>query len=189
MRYFLVRDQNSYGPYDVAEIDAYLKAGNLVPTDRLESEDRTVRTTVADVLSFRAAPAPLPPTPSTGPASGYQGGGMAQGQPGMGYSPGGPAPGGNYQQPGGFQAAGPHQNVPNHLVFAILVTLFCCLPLGIVAIINATQVNSKLAIGDIQGAMLASKQARTWSIVGLCGGVVICVAYVAFVLISIAANS
>lgn len=37
------------------------------------------------------------------------------------------------------------QGVPpdNNLVWAILSTVLCCLPLGIVAIIKSTQVNSK----------------------------------------------
>ena len=34
--------------------------------------------------------------------------------------------------------------VPNYLVQSILVTLFCCLPFGIVAIVYAAQVNGKL---------------------------------------------
>lgn len=54
----------------------------------------------------------------------------------------------------------PH--VPNHLVPSILATLFCCLPFGIVAIVNAAQVNSKLAGGDVMGATLSSKRARQW---------------------------
>jgi uncharacterized membrane protein YvbJ len=53
--------------------------------------------------------------------------------------------------------------VKNNLVKAILATLFCCLPLGIVAIVYASQVNSKLAAGDINGAVQASKNADTWA--------------------------
>ena len=37
--------------------------------------------------------------------------------------------------------AGPPPYVPNHLVWAILVTIFCCLPFGIVSIVYAAQVN------------------------------------------------
>ena len=40
--------------------------------------------------------------------------------------------------------------VPNNLVWAILSTLFCCLPAGIVSIVYAAQVNGKLAAGDIR---------------------------------------
>jgi hypothetical protein len=45
----------------------------------------------------------------------------------------------------------PGQAVPNYLVFAILATVFCCLPAGIPAIVYAAQVNSKLLVGDMQG--------------------------------------
>ncbi len=74
-------------------------------------------------------------------------------------------------------------NIPNYLVPAILVTLFCCLPAGVVSIIYATQVNGKVAAGDIQGAMAASKNAKTWMMVSLgVGVVVIIIAIIANVL-------
>jgi hypothetical protein len=52
------------------------------------------------------------------------------------------------------------QTVPNYLVQSILVTLCCCWPLGIVAIIQAAQVNSKLQAGDYEGAVRASQSAK-----------------------------
>lgn len=70
-----------------------------------------------------------------------------------------------------------HPNVPNYLVQSILVTIFCCLPFGIVAIINAGQVNGKLASGDIQGAMQSSKNASTWSWVAFGCGVASSIIY------------
>ena len=51
----------------------------------------------------------------------------------------------------------------NYLVQSILVTLCCCLPLGIVAIVYAAQVDSKWNAGDHQGAIMASKNAYKWS--------------------------
>jgi len=54
----------------------------------------------------------------------------------------------------------PQQNIPNYLVQSILVTLFCCLPLGIAAIVFAAQVNGKLAAGDIAGATDSSSKAK-----------------------------
>ena len=66
-------------------------------------------------------------------------------------------------------------NVPNYLVPAILATLFCCLPVGIVSIVFASQVNSKLAVGDVQGALAASTSAKLWLIVSVCLGLVIIV--------------
>jgi hypothetical protein len=52
--------------------------------------------------------------------------------------------------------------VPNYLVQAILCTLCCCLPLGVVAIVYAAQVNGKVQAGDYQGAQAASKNAKMW---------------------------
>ena len=40
----------------------------------------------------------------------------------------------------------------NWLVEAILVTLLCCLPFGVVGIIFAAQVNTKQQAGDMEGA-------------------------------------
>jgi uncharacterized membrane protein YvbJ len=56
----------------------------------------------------------------------------------------------------------PLQPVENYLVFAILATVLCCLPTGIVAIIYAAQVNGKLQIGDLAGAKAASDNAKMW---------------------------
>jgi hypothetical protein len=64
--------------------------------------------------------------------------------------------------------------VPNYLTQAILVSICCCVPLGIPAIVYAAQVNAKLQAGDIAGAMDCSKKANMWSWIafgfGLLGG-------------------
>jgi hypothetical protein len=52
--------------------------------------------------------------------------------------------------------------VPNYLAQAILVTIFCCVPFGIPAIVFAAQVNGKLAAGDYTGAVETSKKAKMW---------------------------
>ena len=52
--------------------------------------------------------------------------------------------------------------IPNYLVQAILVTIFCCVPFGIPAIVFAAQVNGKIAAGDIEGAMDSSQKAKMW---------------------------
>ncbi len=62
-------------------------------------------------------------------------------------------------------------DVPNYLVLAIL-SIFCCTPLGIAAIIFATQVNSKVQAGDIAGAMEASKKAKMFAFIGIGLGLV-----------------
>lgn len=57
----------------------------------------------------------------------------------------------------------PLQSVPNHLVWAILSTLFCCIFTGVVAIVYAAQVNGKVQAGDLAGARQASDNAKLWS--------------------------
>ncbi len=64
------------------------------------------------------------------------------------------------------QPTGGTQNVPNYLVPAIL-SLICCWPLSIVAIIFAAQVNGKVASGDIAGAVDASKKAKLFSYIAI----------------------
>ena len=59
----------------------------------------------------------------------------------------------------------------NWLVESILVTLFCCLPFGVVGIINAANVNSKYSSGDFQGAQKASLDAKRWTRIGFFVGI------------------
>lgn len=60
----------------------------------------------------------------------------------------------------------------NYLVEAILVTIFCCQPFGIVSIVYASQVNSKFDSGDYDGAQRASNSAKQWMTWGLIAGLV-----------------
>lgn len=71
--------------------------------------------------------------------------------------------------------------IPNHLVWSILTTLFCCLPLGIVSIVFAAQVNSKVAAGDVAGAREASEKAKKWAMWSAITGVCLYVLYIIFV--------
>lgn len=63
--------------------------------------------------------------------------------------------------------------VPNYLVQSILVTLFCCLPFGIVALVYSNKVNTKMMMGDQRGAIYASNQARTWCWISFGVGLVV----------------
>ncbi len=62
------------------------------------------------------------------------------------------------------------EDIPNYLVQAVLVTLCCCLPFGIVAIVNASKVNTLVQAGDYQAAQQASDDAKKWVTIGfVCG--------------------
>ena len=70
----------------------------------------------------------------------------------------------------------PPANIPNYLVLAIL-SVFCCWPLAIVAIINAVKVNNLVAAGDIPGAMAASAAAKKWAIIAIVSSAVLWIVY------------
>ena len=77
---------------------------------------------------------------------------------------------------------GTHEYIPNHLVWAILSTLFCCLPLGIVSIVYASQVDGKRAAGDIAGAREASGKAKFWAMLSAGLALIPITLYLIFVL-------
>lgn len=74
----------------------------------------------------------------------------------------------------------PKKQMPpaNHLIEAILVTIFCCLPFGIVAIIYAAKVEGAFYAGDEDEALRLSQNARKWSIIGLICGLVAILLYI-----------
>ena len=76
-------------------------------------------------------------------------------------------------------AGGP---VPNYLVQSILVTIFCCWPVGIPAIVYAAQVNSKLAVGDREGAIDSSRKAKKWAWIAFGLGMSVIVLYLLAIL-------
>ena len=79
-------------------------------------------------------------------------------------------------------SSGAPASVPNYLVPAI-ISLFCCLPLGIVGVIFAAQVNGKVAAGDTAGALDAAKKAKMFSFIAIGLGILGIVGYVLFVVI------
>lgn len=72
---------------------------------------------------------------------------------------------------------GERVNIPNYLVQAILVTICCCIPAGIVAIVYAAQVNGKVTAGDLAEAQRLSNSAKTWCWVSLGLGIAIGIVY------------
>lgn len=75
--------------------------------------------------------------------------------------------------------------VQNYLVFAILATVFCCLPAGIPAIVYAAQVNGKLQVGDVAGAQAASNNAKMWCFISLGLGVGIIALYIILIMVGV----
>src|SRR5260370_18959933 len=80
--------------------------------------------------------------------------------------------------------AGGSATVPNYLVPDI-ISIFCCWPLAIPAIIFATQVNGKVAAGDIAGAQDASKKAKMFSFIAIGLGLLGIVIYVIMLVLGV----
>ncbi len=89
------------------------------------------------------------------------------GQGGPSYAPGMP-----YQGGPGY---GELPRISNYLVQAILATICCCVPAGIVAIVYAAQVNGKVAAGDYATAQRYSNNAKTWCWIALGLGIAVAV--------------
>ena len=103
------------------------------------------------------------------------------GQP-QGYGAGG------YGQPQGYGYGQPQGQPPqNYLVWAILSTVLCCLPLGIASIIFSSQVNSKWAQGDVAGAHASARKAKQFAMWSAIVTGVLIAAYILFFVV-LAAN-
>ena len=61
----------------------------------------------------------------------------------------------------------PPEEIPSYLLQAILVTILCCWPAGIVSIVYAARVNGAVQRGDLVQARRLSRNARTWAWVSL----------------------
>ena len=102
----------------------------------------------------------------------------------------------NYQNgPYGYQQTGygnqPYQGVPQqpvkpttNLVWAILTTILCCLPFGIVSIVYAAKVDSLYYTGHFIEAKDASRKAGIWAIVSASCGVLFLILYIISIVVA-----
>ncbi len=92
-----------------------------------------------------------------------------------------PQPSYGPQQPYGAQPPMPD----TYMVWAVLVTVFCCLPFGIVSIVKASQVSSLYSQGRYQEAVAASEAAKKWAIWSAIAGVVISIMVIVLQIVGI----
>lgn len=78
-------------------------------------------------------------------------------------------------------------NIPEcpetHLAKSIILTIICCWPLGIPAIVNAASVNSAYIAGRYDVALQKSKDAEKWCKYCLIGGIAFWVLYILLIVI------
>lgn len=73
--------------------------------------------------------------------------------------------------------------ISNNMVWAILATLFCCLPLGIVSIIHAAKVDGLVAAGNYAAAQEAADKAKSWAMWAAGAWLILIVLYVVFIMV------
>ncbi|GBG38022.1 CD225/dispanin family protein [Mycobacterium montefiorense] len=130
------------------------------------------------------------------PPGPYEGSPEWQGQPQQPEWQGQPQQGWQQpQQPGGWPGqqpgAWPGQQEPdNYLVWAILCTVLCCLPFGIVSLVYSNKVAGLWAQGRAAEAQEASSNAKKWAIIGaIAGGVTYAIIAILYIVIAVVAVS
>ena len=106
----------------------------------------------------------------------------------------GQQPGWQGQPPPGYpvpQQGWPAQREPdNYLVWAILVTVLCCLPFGIVSLVYSNKVAGLWSQGRFGEAQEASSNAKKWAIIGaIAGGVTYAIIAILYIVIAVVAVS
>lgn len=95
-----------------------------------------------------------------------------------------------YQQP--YMQQAPMGNMPpmpdSYLVWAILSTICCCLPLGVVSIVYSSKVSGLYASGQYNEAVKASQSAKKWAIWSAVSSLIIGVLYFILVMLGVAAG-
>ena len=140
MQWYYSKNGIQLGPVEESELRAKLVRGEVSAADLVWREGMPDWSAAARVAELNATVPPL--------------GGVTQSP----YSPPQSQPASGYPQTPIYQ--GP--DIPTNLWQSIVVTLMCCLPFGIVAIVYAAKVDGLKARGDIPGAMSAAASSRTW---------------------------
>jgi hypothetical protein len=143
MQWYYSKDGMQLGPVTDAEIRGKIASGEISPSDLVWKEGMRDWLPAGQVgeLSALTKTAANPPVPGSPPVSPYSPPTFTQ------------------------STLPPGVEIPNYLWQSIVVTIFCCWPFGIPAIVYAAKVDGLKARGDIAGAMAASASAKTWCMV------------------------
>jgi hypothetical protein len=159
MTYHVARNNQQLGTFSKEDVAARYASGEILPTDLVWTEGMANWQPASQVLGAPVAPPPLLSAPAGTPPPVVPTGAATPMTPTYDPTP---------------RPAKPD----NYLVWAILTTILCCLPLGIISIIFAAQVDSKYATGDYKGAAESSRKAKLFAIWGAVGCVVLATIYI-----------
>lgn len=147
MQWYYSKNNIQLGPIEEHELRSKIASGEVTPADMVWREGMADWLPSAQVSELRASS-----LLSTPPVSGVGSPTVSQSPYQSPYSP-------PTSQPTPMYVGAP---IPTYLWQSIVVTLFCCLPFGVVAIVYAAKVDSLKNSGDIAGAMRASSSAKNW---------------------------
>lgn len=155
-QYYYALNGQQVGPVTMEQLIALCQSGQITPATLVWMQGMAQWQPLSTIMPQAPAPAPMPaPMPGAMPA--------AMPTPMPGVMPGAPA---GMVKP------------DNGMVMAVLVTLFCCLIGGVIAIINASKVDGLWAAGQYQQAIEAAQTSKKWSIASIIIGAVSTVGYV-----------
>lgn len=164
MQWYYSKNGSQLGPISTDEIKSKLASGEIAATDLIWKEGMADWVPSGQVGELRTHVATAAAAPSLGTP-------VASATPVTPYTPPAAAPGQPIQPSAGGE-------IPNYLWQSIVVTILCCWPLGIPAIVFAAKVDGLKSRGDIAGALAASKNAKTWTWVAFGSGLVVVGIYV-----------
>ena len=162
MKWYFAKDGEQQGPVSREELEQKIRSGELGGSELVWREGLADWQPLEQVEELKMISQPVPAPP------------IAEGD-----SP--------YQAPVNAPAstpANPNTPVPNYLWQSIVVTILCCWPFGIPAIVYAAKVDGLVARGQIGDAWEASNKAKMWAWISVAGWAVFIVGYVLIIVMS-----
>lgn len=165
MQWYYSKNSTQLGPISDDELRAKISTAEILPTDMIWRDGMPDWVAVCNVpeLAFFSPGAPLEPTLRQMPSEAPQ-----------------PTP---YAPPVASSAYAPGMIIPNYLWQSIVVTIFCCWPCGIPAIVYAAKVDGLKNSGNIHSAIEASANAKKWCFISLFSWLALIAVYIVFAVI------
>lgn len=168
MDWYYASNGQQKGPVTQEELAELFRNETVKPFDLVWNESMTEWTPIGTVADFAsvapAAPAAsAPPEESAPPLAASS----QDAPPALSPSVAASGPGAYGSAPSGGDEP------PNYLWQSIVVTVLCCIPLGIPAIVFSTKVKPAYQSGDYAAALDASKKTKMWCLIALVVGFIL----------------
>jgi len=186
MDWYYSNNGTQTGPITESELKAKVAAGLIQPSELAWCEGMTDWKPISTIPSLAAASVPASETgPDIGETTPDEAAPVTTTPPATApASAASPAASSPYQTPGASVTTTadptPGKDIPTYMWQSIAVTLLCCLPFGVVAIVYAAKVDGLKQAGDLAAARAASNSAKLW--VNLSAGVTLLLILISVIL-------